>query len=139
MAHKHFTLMLKGAHCWSSVVKEWNQNNPKQCQLTGGNAAAVKNYVENTPQQVFQMIRKHMSNWGWDKNAFSEDSLASKNMWRKIIGKELEEKVAEATMMCMIRDKTIHGKRLMHPWWTNAVHMSMKSTMSNSCWRSKIG
>ncbi|CAK9018185.1 Uncharacterized protein SCF082_LOCUS13970 [Durusdinium trenchii] len=65
----------------SVFVKRWNSMSTKQFQITGKRATALKFLLDQTPEHVLSLVLDHVNDFGWDKNLWSDDSLAVKKMY----------------------------------------------------------
>lgn len=68
-----------------AIIKRFNQDVPKDCQLLGQKATAVKNLLDVFPEKALTMVRDHVQAQGWANCAFHDDGLSTKKLlpgWR---------------------------------------------------------
>lgn len=63
-----------------SIVKKFNVGTPKQRQLVGQKAIAVRNLLEAMPPKALEVIETHVQKMGWDRSVFSDDALGSRKI-----------------------------------------------------------
>ena len=65
----------------TTVIKAWNQNVSKASQLHGAKSVGVRNVLSLMPEQVYNILARHVSLHGWENSALSDDVLQSKRIY----------------------------------------------------------
>ena len=73
-------LAKRGDYDTQQLIKRFNSENPKSCQLVGQKATAVKNLLENFPSQALAEVEQHIQKHSWALGCFSDDALSSKKL-----------------------------------------------------------
>lgn len=76
---RHLRETTGDADC-AAIIKRFNMENPKQAQLTGQKASAVKALLESYPAEALQLVEDHVMQMGWPGCCFSDDALSSKKL-----------------------------------------------------------
>ncbi|CAK9007782.1 unnamed protein product [Durusdinium trenchii] len=104
------TLRAHGEDDSQAVIKRFNATVPKENQLLGQKAAAVKNLLDVFPDQALALIREHVQQLGWAGCCFHDDGLSSKKTvpgwkFRPNVGGSWPEwsKVTAASCVIMIQ------------------------------------
>ena len=63
-----------------SVIKRFNSDVPKDSQLLGQKATAVKNLLDVFPEKALAMVREHVQAHGWANCAFHDEGLSTKKL-----------------------------------------------------------
>ena len=63
----------------ANIIKAWNANVPRPSQLTGAKSMGVRN-VLCLPVPIYNTLRWHVSQHGWDGCVLSDDALQSKKI-----------------------------------------------------------
>lgn len=62
-------------------IRQWNKGNPKTNHVVCAKAQSVKHIMELGGRRTIDLLVNHVSEFGWDQCAFSEDCLASRKVF----------------------------------------------------------
>ena len=64
-----------------TFVRTWNKQSTREHQLVGRKAVSMKFMFDLAPRTVLDKILEHVEEVGWDKCAWTDDTLACKKMY----------------------------------------------------------
>ena len=65
----------------SVFVKRWNAMSSKAFQIVGKRSLALKQLLDQTPEETLNLILAHVNAYGWQNSCWSDDSLAVKKLY----------------------------------------------------------
>ena len=113
----------------SAVLKIWNVTSPKQSQIVGGKAQAVKNVMMLMSKEAKKLITSHVAQHGWEACAWNEDTLSSKKLFPPYAPRGANkvwndrQKITTAAVDLMVKHVHSHHDKL---------HNNMKRAMMKS-------
>jgi hypothetical protein len=99
--------LLKSQEDGLSVMRDWNRVASENGELVGHKALAVKQLLETFPRKGLDLLLKHVSEYGWEASAFTEDALGSKKLlpnqsFRTTGGKEWSRRARTCNESCVM-------------------------------------
>ena len=115
----------------STVIKEWNDSNPRSSALTGGKAQAVKLLLDKAPLAAVDYLTEHVGIFGWVHCAFSDDALASKKLYP---GQVFKHARSGWTERCTVTEKSceLTLKFLANEWKSRPDTVRRKPTKKDA-------
>ena len=102
---------------YTSFLKKWNTESPRQHQIVGRKAFAIKLLFEQGSADVIMSLMKHVSEYGWQFCGWSEEALSTKKLYEgfqfhaknKAWAARLKTTLA-TTLLAIKRIHSVHSK-----------------------------